>query len=574
MDEVAQVRDRSKALPNIGSDRHDENSRVKTLVYSTSSEELQTHYRRDYQSLVNRSRSIVRSSETAEDIVQEAFSQTVSAIRHGTEIREMGPYLNSCVRNLSLRFVKRKAMLPLDEDVSFARGDSTDELVHRRQQYEAVCKAMSGLAPAQKSALYLAEIRGMAYSEIADSMHKQEGAVRQLISRARTRVRETAGPRALTIALPLLLEMDAEARRGLPYWIQVRVLFTRTRIKIFAKITELRRSVGTLLGSPADLVSQPATAFLVGALVITALAVSEQGENSSDQFAEKDTVSKAVSKADSGTIAADLEKHKGDSSASDSSLPASEDDPLVSYIPPSLGSVGGGGSGNVSDDNSARHGDSKGTTHESDEPPDDGGGNPETSPVPAPTPGTGGSGIAVPVSTAAPSISGNPYVGQTLSVSSGSWSNDPTTLSYQWLRNGAVIAGATNSTYTLVAADAGNTIGVTVTAANAGGSATATSGTVTAIGVPVYTNGSSTVSVVGGGPPVAGAVIICGDGVWTNSPTSIVPALRRDGVMILPAPTNPYTLVAADIGSTFDCVITATNLAGSEIAITDAFTTP
>ncbi len=274
MDELAHVPDEVKHRSSNGLESPGESSRVKALVDATPSDQLQAHYRHDYQSLINRSRRIVRSTETAEDIVQEAYSRTVSAIRQGTEIKEMGPYLNSCVRNLSLRHIKRKAMLPLNEDVSFAKADSTEELVHRRQQYEAVCKAMSGLAPAQKSALYLAEIRGMAYNEIADSMHKPETAVRQLISRARTRVRETAGPRSLSIALPLLLLMDTETRRGLPFWIQVRVLITRTRYRAISKLNRWQTSESVILKGSADLIRQPAIAFLVGATVVSVLILS------------------------------------------------------------------------------------------------------------------------------------------------------------------------------------------------------------------------------------------------------------------------------------------------------------
>jgi hypothetical protein len=40
----------------------------------------------------------------------------------------------------------------------------------------------------------------------------------------------------------------------------------------------------------------------------------------------------------------------------------------------------------------------------------------------------------VPASTALPSISGTPQSGQTLTLSRGSWTNEPTKFEYQWLR--------------------------------------------------------------------------------------------------------------------------------------------
>jgi hypothetical protein len=77
-----------------------------------------------------------------------------------------------------------------------------------------------------------------------------------------------------------------------------------------------------------------------------------------------------------------------------------------------------------------------------------------------------------PANITSPSISGSNIVGQTLTVTDGDWSGAPTpTYSYQWKRAGSSIAGATNSTYTLVQADATFEITCTVTATNVAGSA-------------------------------------------------------------------------------------------------------
>lgn len=65
---------------------------------------------------------------------------------------------------------------------------------------------------------------------------------------------------------------------------------------------------------------------------------------------------------------------------------------------------------------------------------------------------------------AVPTISGQGKVGRTLTASGGEWSVAGVELGYQWNRDGSPIAGATASTYKLVAADAGADITVTVTA--------------------------------------------------------------------------------------------------------------
>lgn len=77
-----------------------------------------------------------------------------------------------------------------------------------------------------------------------------------------------------------------------------------------------------------------------------------------------------------------------------------------------------------------------------------------------------------PVNIVAPSISGTFTVGQTLTLSDGTWDGFPTiAFSRQWLRDGAPIAGATGSTYVLVDADTGHIISATVTATSSLGAA-------------------------------------------------------------------------------------------------------
>ena len=80
-----------------------------------------------------------------------------------------------------------------------------------------------------------------------------------------------------------------------------------------------------------------------------------------------------------------------------------------------------------------------------------------------------------PVNTAAPVASGTATVGNTLSVTNGTWLNTPTSYTYQWKRDTVAIESATNATYVLVEDDAGTSITCTVTAINAAGSTAATS---------------------------------------------------------------------------------------------------
>jgi hypothetical protein len=87
--------------------------------------------------------------------------------------------------------------------------------------------------------------------------------------------------------------------------------------------------------------------------------------------------------------------------------------------------------------------------------------------------------LPAPVSQQPPVISGTAIRGDTLTCSTGTWTNSPTAFAYQWLRNGTAIPGATAATHTLVEADVGAQITCRVTASNAGGSNSRTSAAVT-----------------------------------------------------------------------------------------------
>jgi subtilase family serine protease len=88
---------------------------------------------------------------------------------------------------------------------------------------------------------------------------------------------------------------------------------------------------------------------------------------------------------------------------------------------------------------------------------------------------------APPANSAVPVITGSPIVGQTLTATTGTWSNSPTSYSYQWQTcnstSGCTSVGPNpgTSTYQVQSSDVGNTIDVIVTATNSVGSTSAQS---------------------------------------------------------------------------------------------------
>ena len=188
-----------------------------------------------------------------------------------------------------------------------------------------------------------------------------------------------------------------------------------------------------------------------------------------------------------------------------------------------------------------------------------------------------------PANTALPGISGTPEVGQTLSSSTGTWSGSPSAYAYQWKRcdsaggNCASVTGATASRYTLVSADLGKRMRVTVAASNAGGSGSATSNATSAVVPPPSTSPpANTALPVITGTAQQGATLSASTGTWANSPTSYAHQWKRcdtAGANCAPisgATGSQYALVAGDVGKTMRVTVTATNAGGSAAATSNA----
>ena len=87
--------------------------------------------------------------------------------------------------------------------------------------------------------------------------------------------------------------------------------------------------------------------------------------------------------------------------------------------------------------------------------------------------------LGAPVNTVSPVISGTTTLGSVLTSTTGTWTNSPSSFTYQWVR-GFINVGTNANTYTLVQADSAAAITCVVTATNASGSTPATSNIITA----------------------------------------------------------------------------------------------
>ena len=180
-----------------------------------------------------------------------------------------------------------------------------------------------------------------------------------------------------------------------------------------------------------------------------------------------------------------------------------------------------------------------------------------------------------PQSTTAPVVTGTTEDGATLLAGSGGWTGtEPLTFTwYQWQRcdaggaSCADIAGATDPTYTLAAADVAGTVRVVVTATNAAGADTSTSLPTSAVAAAPP---ASTTPPAVTGTPVDGQVLTASPGTWLGTPTITYGYQWQrcdvnglNCVNIGGATGTTYTLTPADVGSTIRVVVIGNNDAGA-----------
>lgn len=179
----------------------------------------------------------------------------------------------------------------------------------------------------------------------------------------------------------------------------------------------------------------------------------------------------------------------------------------------------------------------------------------------------GSAAAAAPANTKAPTVTGTAREGQTLSAGTGTWSNTPTSFTYQWQRCASDgtscgnITAATSKTYKLVAADVGHTVRVAVTAANADGKATAFSAATAVVG---SANGpANTVQPTVSGTATVGEALTVANGTWKPAASSYTRQWQRcnaDGTAcrnIGGATGKTYGIQSADVGSRLRALVTA-----------------
>ncbi|UNK47322.1 fibronectin type III domain-containing protein [Arthrobacter sulfonylureivorans] len=172
------------------------------------------------------------------------------------------------------------------------------------------------------------------------------------------------------------------------------------------------------------------------------------------------------------------------------------------------------------------------------------------------------------VNTVKPSISGKTTQGQTLTVSPGSWTSG-TTLTYQWVRNGAAISGGNEIGYSLTSDDLGKRITVTVTGSKPGHKSASATTPQTAVITQDTVSNSKRPAI--SGKAIRSQTLKASTGSWTAG-TKLSYQWKRDGQTIKGATRSSYKLATADVGKRVTLTVTGTKTHHKSRAVTTAKT--
>ena len=174
-----------------------------TLLRTQSDERLvalvRTGHERAFDAIVERyRRPLLRHGRRllgeahAEEAVQQAFLAAWAALQRGDEVRHLSGWLHRIVHNAALNTLRgeRDDHAELREWLHGA-GAPEDEL-ERREMLRSTLANLAALPARQREALLRIAVDGQSAEEVGSSLGLTEGAVRQLLYRARTTLRTAA----------------------------------------------------------------------------------------------------------------------------------------------------------------------------------------------------------------------------------------------------------------------------------------------------------------------------------------------------------------------------------------------
>ena len=195
--------------------RFQEDERLVALTRRGHEHAFDTLVERYQARLLGFCRQMLRSTEDAEDVLQEVFVAAYNAMVADERPIAVRPWLYRIARNRCLNHLRKPTADGQDtmDTHPHMNGVTTHERVQNREEFRSLLADVGELPETQRSALLLREIDAMSYEEIAKAMDTTVPGVKSLLVRARIALAESSQSRQLTCD-EVRIEL-AEAAEGL-----------------------------------------------------------------------------------------------------------------------------------------------------------------------------------------------------------------------------------------------------------------------------------------------------------------------------------------------------------------------
>ena len=215
--------------------------------------------------------------ERAEDVVQQTFVKAYEAMRRDVAELNLKPWLYRIAHNGALNALRDRALVHAELDERIDGVERPDQALERTLGLRELVVAVQALPERQRDAILLRELEGRSYEEIALALGVTDGAVRQLLNRARNTLRSAA---AAVVPVPLVTRLAAG----------------ESAEPVAARVAEL-----TGVGGGALAMKLCATALVTGALVGGAAIAPDAGRDQSNGSPAGAEAAEAADESDEGS---------------------------------------------------------------------------------------------------------------------------------------------------------------------------------------------------------------------------------------------------------------------------------
>jgi RNA polymerase sigma factor (sigma-70 family) len=131
--------------------------------------------------------------DEAEDVLQQTFTNALVALGRDDRAIDLRPWLYRIAHNLAVNDLRRSGRHHEQLDEQFDGVPQPPDVLDRKLQVELLVEGIGRLPERQREAIVAYELEGRSYEQIARSLSATTPVVRQLVHRARTRLRDACG---------------------------------------------------------------------------------------------------------------------------------------------------------------------------------------------------------------------------------------------------------------------------------------------------------------------------------------------------------------------------------------------